>query len=317
VPTLKDVARHVGLSVTQVSRALNDHADVSAETKTRVRQGALEIGYRPNLAARTLKSGRSGSVAMIVPGRSETVEVELLMESVMGLSAEFSRRGLRFLLHVLGPGDDPVAALETLVHGGGIDGFVLTDPVLNDPRVASLTASGTPFVLHGRDRADAAYPFVDIDNRAVGHALASTLTTRGARGIALVGGPEDRPYTLFRREGIDAALATAGARLVADLPGPMTEARGRAAGGSLPPDGIDGVIAGNMMLAAGLRAALPDIPLAVHDDRLIAFDPARLSGPLMRTEAPLDAAWAPLCDALVQAIDGEIPQVILPFQTHG
>ncbi len=98
------LARHLSLSVTQVSRALNDHADVSRATKARVREGARELGYRPNLTARKLKSGRSGIVAMIVPGRSETVEIELLMESVMGLSAEFSRRGLQFVLHVLSDG---------------------------------------------------------------------------------------------------------------------------------------------------------------------------------------------------------------------
>ena len=316
MPTLKDLARHLDLSVTQVSRALNDHSDVSRATKARVREGADEIGYRPNLVARTLRSGRSGIVAMVVPGRSETVEVELLMESVMGLSAEFSRRGLRFVLHVLGPGDDAVAAHETLVRGGGIDGIVLTDPVLDDPRIDRLSEMGTPFVVHGRDRIDPDYPFVDIDNRAVGHALGTALLGQGARTIALVGGPEDRPYTLFRRQGLDAALAASDARLVEDLPGPMTEARGLAVAAEFAGRKIDGVVAGNMMLATGLCAGLPGMPIAAHDDHLIAYSAEHLTGLTARTEAPLDAAWAPLCDALARAIEGETPQVLLPVTTH-
>lgn len=317
MPTLKDLARHLDLSVTQVSRALNDHDDVSAATKDRVRVGAAEIGYRPNLAARTLKSGRSGIVAMVVPGRTETVEVELLMESVIGLSAAFSARGLRFVLHVMGPGDDPLAALETLVRSGGVDGLVVTDPLLEDPRIARLTRLKVPFVVHGRDRSDAPYAFVDIDNHAVGHALGRALVERGARRIALVGGPVDRPYGHFRRRGLDAALQGTGARVVTDLPGPMTEARGRAVGGALVAGDIDGIVCGNMMLAAGLSASAPDLLIAAHDDRLITCGPDRISAPLIRTQAPLADAWEPLCHALVQAIDGGNPQVLLPVDLIG
>lgn len=312
MPTLKDLARHLNLSVTQVSRALNDHADVSGATKRRVRAGAAEIGYRPNLAARKLRAGRSGIVAMVVPGRSETAEVEILMESVMGLSAEFSRRGLQFVLNVLTEGEDPLRAHERLVHGGATDGFVLTDPRLDDPRIAALAAEDIPFIVHGRDRPAPDYPFVDIDNVAVGAALAEALIARGARRIADLGGPGDRPYARLRAEGIAAALGRHGLPPASSLPGPMTESRGRAAAPRLLAEGVDGVIAGNMMLAAGLRDAAPDLPIAAHDDALTGYGPDRVAPPLWRSLAPLDAAWAPLCDGLSRAIAGEVPQVLLP-----
>ena len=313
---LKDLARRLNLSVTQVSRALNDHDDVSRTTKDRVRAAAAEIGYRPNLAARKLRSGRSGIVAMIVPGRSETVEIELLMETVMGLSAEFSRRGMQFVLHVLSPGEDAAEAHGRLIHGGSIDGLILTDPLLDDPRIAVLEASGTPFVVHGRDRPDAAYSFVDIDHRRIGRELAAALCARGCRRIALVDGPPDRPYSLRRRAGAQEALAAVGLSLDPALvcDGPMTMERGRLAAGRLGAAGIDGAFAGNMMLAAGLRDGLAAIPIAAHDDGLPRFGPQRIAPPLILTRAPLVDAWRPLGEGLTAALLGRVTQTMLDLQ---
>ncbi|WP_020043268.1 LacI family DNA-binding transcriptional regulator, partial [Salipiger mucosus] len=226
--TLKDLSRHLGLSVTQVSRALNDHGDVSKATKERVREAAQLLGYSPNLSARKLKSGRSGIVSMIVPPRSETVEVELLMETVMGLSAEFSRRSLQFVLHVLSEGEDAAEAHETMMRAGSIDGIVITDPQVDDLRIATMQRLEAPFIVHGRDRMEAAYPYVDIDHFALGRDLAEALLDRGCRRLALVDGPEDRLYAVQRRAGVEAALAARGLSLGAArvLPGLMTEQRG-------------------------------------------------------------------------------------------
>ncbi len=64
--TLKDIARHVNLSVTQVSRALNGHSDVSKATQERVQEAARALNYHPNVSARKLVAGRSGIVAQPV-----------------------------------------------------------------------------------------------------------------------------------------------------------------------------------------------------------------------------------------------------------
>lgn len=310
MPTLKDLARRTGLSVTQVSRALNDHADVSRETKRRVREAADMIGYAPNLAARRLQSGRSGLVAMIVPPREETAEIGILMESVMALSAECSRRGLQFVLHVLSPGEEGGEAHARMVRAGSIDGVIVTDPVLDDPRIAVLSAAGTPFVVHGRDRDDPPYSFVDIDNAAVGADLAAALADRGCRRVALVDGPADRPYAVRRLAGARSALAARGLELAAHLTGPMTEARGRAAAADL--GDADGVVAGNMMLAAGLRAARPGLAIAAHDDGLPGYGPGSVAAPFWCSRAPLQMAAGPLVDTLDAAIAGEVRGTILP-----
>ncbi len=65
--TLKDVARAAGLSITQTSRALNDHSDVNEMTRKRVKAVARSMNYQANISARKLVTGRSGMVALVVP----------------------------------------------------------------------------------------------------------------------------------------------------------------------------------------------------------------------------------------------------------
>src|SRR5690348_1904529 len=65
--TIRDVALHSGVSVKTVSRALNDHPDVSAETRATVQQAALALGYQPSPLARGLRSGSTGMIGLLVP----------------------------------------------------------------------------------------------------------------------------------------------------------------------------------------------------------------------------------------------------------
>ena len=99
--TLKDIARSLDLSITQVSRALNDHSDVSEETRLRVKDTARAMNYHPNVSARKLVSGRSGMVGLVVPNYRNIGQDRLFMEVVAGLSTQFSGRGMQFVLHMM------------------------------------------------------------------------------------------------------------------------------------------------------------------------------------------------------------------------
>lgn len=316
---LKDIGRSLGLSVTQVSRALGGHGDVSEATRRRVEAEAARLGYRPSAAGRALRSGRSGVVAMVVPHGLDPEAGDVLLEIVTGLSRAFARRDRQFVLHVLSEGEEALDAYGRLIEGGLIDGFVVIDPLVDDARVAYLERRGVPFAVHGRVEAAPRHPFFDIDNRAVGHALAAHLARLGHRRIALVDGPEGRPFARARRAGFDAALAEAGLRpdprLV--LNGPMTAPEGAraaarlmaGAGGAPPPSAI---ALGNAMLARGvldglarLKLSVPgDVSVAAHDDALPRFDAAAFAPPLTGTRAPLACAWPALAGALIGAIEG-------------
>ncbi|MBF9032355.1 substrate-binding domain-containing protein [Rhodobacterales bacterium HKCCE3408] len=317
MPTLKDLSRELGLSVTQVSRALNGHDDVSEATKERVAEAAERLGYAANISARMLKSGRSGIVAMVVTADEEQEVPEVLLAGVIGLSAEFSRRGMQFVLHVMTGDDDAVATHRKLCGSGLIDGFVLVNPVPGDPRVALLTGMNVPFVVHGRDTAGATYPYFDIDNRGLAERLAGRLIEAGHRRLALVDGPAHTAFARERHEGFLTALSRAGidpsAAII--LPGAMVESRGRAAVATLfdgPGPHPTGIVAGNTMLAAGIYAGLAerglsvpaDVSVVAHDDGLQRTPADAFIPPVTVSRSTLGTAWRPLADALVGVIEG-------------
>ncbi|MFZ3580543.1 LacI family DNA-binding transcriptional regulator [Loktanella sp. DJP18] len=311
--TLRDISRDVGLSVTQVSRALGGHADVNRDTRDRVQQAAKRMGYRPNAIARGLKTGRSGIVAMIVAGSRDPEANAHLFEIVMGMSAEISALGLQFVLHVAQPGQDAARLHADLYRSGGIDGFVLIGPAPDDPRIATLTALGAPFIVHGRDPAQP-HAHVDIDNYRVGRLMADHLLDLGHRRIAFLNGPETEFFAIRRRRGVEDACAARG--LPADpallLTTTMIEPHGRRLtldllGAAAPPTAI---IAGNTMLARGIFQAAKDRGLRIpddlsvlaHDDGLELFALDSFAPRLGGTVAHLKTAWVTLSQDLQQVI---------------
>ena len=208
--TLRDISRHLGLSVTQVSRALNGHSDVSADTRVRVTEAAKALKYQPNLTARKLVMGKSGIVGLVLPAVPAAPQDSLFVQIVGGLSRHFSHRQMQFVLHIAAPGDDIIEVYRKLINSGSLDGFVLLEPTQDDPRVAYLRERKVPFVLHGRTESSPNYPYFDIDNDGVGYDLTRYLTDRGHRRIAFLNGRAGRSYAESRLIGYARALAEVG-----------------------------------------------------------------------------------------------------------
>ena len=226
--TLKDLSRHLGLSTTQVSRALNDYGDVSPATKERVRKAAKALNYIPNMTARRLATGRSNIVGLVWHGRPDHAESWVFAQFVGGLSAEFEALGLQFVLNIAENDGFGPAAYERLIASRSIDGFVLVLPRMRDQRVRVLQEHRVPFVMHGQTTDDPNYAFYDIDNVAVGHDLTSHLLDHGHREIAFINGPLEASFVQRRRDGYAAALREAGVspRARFHVGGAMTEQLG-------------------------------------------------------------------------------------------
>ena len=313
--TLKDVSREAGVSLTQTSRALGGHADVSAATRARVETAARRLGYRANLSARALRSGRSGLVALAAPAPAGDETDDVLLEIVTGLSAALAARSLRLVLHVLQAGEDAAEAHRRLWAGGGIDAFVVIGPEVGDRRIARLHALGVPFVVHGAEPSGS-HGGVDLDNAAAAQRMAEEMLALGHRRIALVEGPKAMTFARDRRDGYARALAAAGVDVDSALAthGPMTVADGVRRGAALlaRPDPPTAVVCGNIMLAEGVieagrvrRLRVPaDLSILAHDDGLHRHRPDRLAPLIGGTASPLRDAWRPLADALVARLDG-------------
>lgn len=315
--TLKDLSRHLGLSVTQVSRALNGHSDVSEATRERVAEAARKLEYHPNLAARGLVTGRTGLVGLVYPFMPDPSDALAFSRFVAGLSANFSRLGREFMLHIADDDQGGLAVYDRLIRSRSIDGFVLNIPDVEDARVNLLRERKVPFVLHGQtmDRPD--YPFFDIDNVAVAYDLTRHLIENGHREIAFINGPKPSSFVERRFIGYQRALREAGLkpRPEFQIAGVMTEDLGLLetirlfqSRHSAP----TALIAGSMRIAKGILAALKaiglnvpsDVSLVAHDDLLPDSPANELDVPLTVTFAPLNDSWEPLARSLCLALEG-------------
>lgn len=185
-PTIRDVASAVGVSVTTVSHALNDKGRVDASTRERVRTTASRLGYRPDPTALRLRSGRNGTLALLLP----SVEPDI---------AEDELGALDYYLHLAGAATRAAFAaghpvlltppLETAddLHDLGVDGGIICDPLRSDQRVEFFEKLGLPVVTIERDLGRPELPWVvRADNEGNTRALLDHLATAGAERIALL-----------------------------------------------------------------------------------------------------------------------------------
>jgi DNA-binding LacI/PurR family transcriptional regulator len=202
-PTIRDVARHAGVSAATVSRVLNDSPLVLEPTRQRVRAAVDELRYRPNATARNLSIGRATAIGVVVP----FFTTPSVVERVRGVVQRLGHDHDLLLFDVESPG--PRAFHELL---GRVAGLLIVSLPVSDADVEALERDELPAVL--LDAAHPRLPRVVIDNVHGGSLAAEHLLARGHRRIAFVG---DEPETAYgftssedRRRGFRAALERAG-----------------------------------------------------------------------------------------------------------
>ncbi|MGN6796508.1 MAG: LacI family DNA-binding transcriptional regulator [Streptosporangiaceae bacterium] len=184
-PTIHDVAKAAGVSVTTVSHALNGKGRVDPQTRALVNQVVHRLGYRANRHARGLRSGRSGTLGLLLPvsgdvRSDETLRLDYYMRLAgAAATAAFAREHALMLL-------PPVIGGAGL-GGLAIDGGIVADPSPNDERMTVLLNQGLPAVTIGRDlgRPDHTW-YVELDNYANTRQVLDHLAERGAKRIAIL-----------------------------------------------------------------------------------------------------------------------------------
>jgi len=209
--SLRDLARHLDLSPTTVSRALNGYPEVNATTRARVAELAAELGYRPNNRARSLATGRAMAVGHVVPVAAKTEIVNPIFgDFIAGAGEVYSKADYDLLMSVVGEGEE-LQAYRDLKARGSVDGVILHGPRRGDPRPRLLHDLGLPYVVHGRVTDEPLpYSWVDVNNRRAFHRATQFLIGLGHRRIGLVNGSEDMDFALRRRAGFESALSEAG-----------------------------------------------------------------------------------------------------------
>ncbi len=208
--SLVRIACELGLSVTTVSRALGGFDDVAASTRARVLAEAARIHYRPNQAARRLRSGRSGAVGIVIPTAPGQFGDPFFLRMLASIGPRLDRAGLDLLVTTARPGQDELRAYRKLVEGRRVDGMILLRTRVHDDRIAYLLDAGLPFVTHGRSVEARPFASVDVDGEAAGRAATERLIEFGHRAIGLINAADIYMFARHRHAGWQAALADAG-----------------------------------------------------------------------------------------------------------
>src|SRR4051794_19328299 len=160
VPTMADVARLAGVSSSTVSYAPTGARPISQATRDRIRHAMDDLGYTPNAFARGLKSKRSKILALLFPRDGRELGLSSL-EYILGASDHAQDLGYHLLLWTTEA--DALDDLAHLARQGLVDGALLMEVRLRDPRPQVLSASGLPFAMIGRTADPVGVDFADTN----------------------------------------------------------------------------------------------------------------------------------------------------------
>ena len=299
---LKDVAVLAGVSVKTVSNVVNDYPYVRPTTRAKVMEAIAELGYRPNMTARNLRSGRSGVIALAVPELDAPYFAELA-HHVVGAAMD---HGWTVLVDETGQIHDRALrdrerSAAAGIRGQLIDGVILSPLALDQADLARY--GSVPLVLLGERLGSHLADHVAIDNRSAAEEATRHLLDIGRRRIGVIG-TQPPPYGHTARQrvqGYRAALRSAKVRYDSSLVVPAAHWR--------RPDGLDGirrmlalpsppdaVFCLNDLLALGAMRGLGEAGVRVPDDvAVVGFDDieeGRFSVPTLTSIAPDKAAIA-------------------------
>jgi DNA-binding LacI/PurR family transcriptional regulator len=270
--TLDELAALSGVSRATVSRVING-GQVSDATRRKVTEVIERTKFRPNAAARTLASGRSGVVGVVIHVSPHQLFQDPYFASLLqGIADALAEHATGMMLWLGNRSKEQT--LDQILWMGLLDGAVVTADHLQDPIVDGLLASELPTVLIGHRRADRTASYVDVDNRAAADLITTHLVQLGRRRIGHVSGPpgtvagEDR--TAGWRDAMARADLAAGDLLVE---GDFHESSGRAAALELLDRDVDAIFCANDAMAAGALETIRARGLSVPDDVALAgFD---------------------------------------------
>ncbi|WP_405151523.1 LacI family transcriptional regulator [Sphaerisporangium sp. NBC_01403] len=194
--TIRDVAREAGVSVTTVSHALNGKGTASEATRQRVLAVADRLAYRAHPMARGLRRGRTGVLALDMRpldaiGSYLPVGVDYFVRFAGAAAVTALDHGLGLMLVP----DMTRADLPQAAHG--VDGYVVGDPLRDDPVLTRLLDAAVPVVTVGRDPGRPEFAdWVGPDDAVETERVLDLLATRGAHDIALLAGTDDNAWNV-------------------------------------------------------------------------------------------------------------------------
>jgi DNA-binding LacI/PurR family transcriptional regulator/transposase len=316
VPTMADVARRAGVSVSTVSYAMTGARPIAEVTRERVRWAMLDLGYTPNALARGLRGKRSRILAVLFPKNEWHIDLGS-MEYILGASDHAQQRGYHLLLWTTGA--EQLDDLAGLARQGLVDGALLMEVRLEDPRIDVLRDSRLTFTMLGRNAEPGDLDYVDTNFDQCATLAVEHLAGLGHRDLGFVHQnaatiESGRGNAIRLRDCMVRAAREADVTLTALTCSRSVEGGRQAFAELIAADPrTTAVIAFNEQATPGLMAAAADTGRRIPGDfSVLAVDmpaqAARMATPTVTTVGPGAAAMGKAAvEMLIRRIEGGQP----------
>lgn len=267
-----DVAKLAGVSQSAVSRVFTPGASVSQKTADKVRKAAGELGYRPNVLARSLITGRSRMIGLVVA----YLENYFYPDALEKLSRALQAEGFHVLVFLASQHAENVDDVLGEILDYQVDGIVMASAGMSSDLAARCQAAGVPVVLFNRSQDDDRLSAVTSDNFSGGRKLAEFLLAGGHRRIGYIAGWEGASTQRDREAGFRQALQDAGTEIAARTVGNFHLDTAREAARTMfsAKDHPDAVFVANDHMALGVMDVLRfELGLRVPQDvSVVGYD---------------------------------------------
>lgn len=332
--TITDVAQHLGVTKSTVSRALNGYPDIAFSTRVAVQDAAQAMGYRPLRPAQAIRTGRVRSLGLVLQADHHDAYRAFLSDFLVGVTEAVAADDWTVNVATAASGPETLDLISRLAGERRADGFILPRTLWQDDRAAHLIRHDIPFVLFGRQSDLNGCAWFDVEGEAAIEEAVERLAALGHRRIGFIQGGDGFAYSVLRLQGYLDAVAACGCdadrRLIS---GPAVDRRaGAEAARALmasaqPPTAI---VAAVDFAAMGAISALRELGLSVPDDVSVigydGVDDGQAARPRLSTfNVDLRHAGARLAKLLIRRIEGASAETLhetvrAPFlagETHG
>jgi len=323
---MDQVAEAAGVSRATVSRVINGASSVDPKIRGMVERAIADTGYVPNVAARSLVTRRSNSVALVIsePDRphDDSFLNRIFTDPYFGRVTAGATGALRphdIHLVIIPTDSGDHHQVVRYLRQGHVDGVLLISSHEQDPLPRQVHELGIPAVVSARPAAPIAASFVDVDQRLGARLAAEHLLGRGCHHLATITGPLDMPAGQDRFDGFRSYLAGKGFPDVPYLVGDFTRTGGEDAARELlrrHPE-IDGLFVASDLMSEGALRAVQDLGRRVPEDiAVVGFDDSSAAldcRPLLTTvRQPVEAMAAEMAEMLLAhiAAPGRLPRSV-------
>ncbi|MDT0689790.1 LacI family DNA-binding transcriptional regulator [Salegentibacter sp. F188] len=214
--TLKELAKLLNVSVSTVSKALNDSPEISPKTVERVKELAALHKYRPNPVAVNLKNSKSGTIGVVIPNISNNFFAQVLS----GIEAKAQKEGLQVITYISNESLEREKQIVDMLTSGFVDGVLIaiseaTHRARNYDHIFSILEYEIPVVLYDRTNFDIPVDKIGIDDEKSFEEATQLLISKGVKKIGLASGIHHLGVGKLRIKGYEKALLEGMERFVA------------------------------------------------------------------------------------------------------